>query len=297
MKYDPLEVCNGNLAYAERERAASYEKTAIHLYEKMLSISKREAKFSPDLPNVFSSVLERSTGAEVAFCTADYVKPLTEREKREEYMVAANILHNIYGTEHISRYVPSSVNNNNTVAYFSNPLSDEAFLAFAGTCRSLEGCPSSGFAASCEDVYYGKAGYCILPVESIADGRLAGMYSLIDRYELKAVASVTVRMGEGGAMRFFLLSKYTEVIECPKMFRTLEMKVECTAGALKDMVFAADYFGLEIANTEKIPIEDQTWYYISLMGEDEALARMVYFLFLSEKSGAVMGICDHIRTV
>lgn len=294
MKYDATEILNRNLSYASSERMQSYEKTAAHLYEKMRMISGSNEKFSPLLPGAFTDILKRREGESPSPETSQLVLPFGERTAAEEMLMASRILHSMYGAEHISAYIEPCSEDGRTVSYFRNILSDEAYTAFSSTCKNLSRTASANFSASCEEVYCGKSSYCILPIETLNDGRLVGMYSLVDRYELHAVSSVTVRTSDNGSMRFLLLGKKNEVIECPKTFRSLEIKLKRSGSQFVDVMRAASYFSLELINVESITEEDQSSYYVSLSGEDYAISELLYFLFLTEADYTLFGICNHI---
>jgi hypothetical protein len=76
-----------------------------------------------------------------------------------------------------------------TISYVRSTYGDNAYLAFAATMRQPKVQYCHEFAEVCENVYYDRSAYCLLPVENTSDGRLAGFRSLILKYGLK-IASV-----------------------------------------------------------------------------------------------------------
>jgi len=57
------------------------------------------------------------------------------------------------------------------ISYLRNYYADAAYTVFASVIDEPTVMYNSDFAGVCEDVYYGRAGCCILPVESSSDGR------------------------------------------------------------------------------------------------------------------------------
>ncbi len=76
-----------------------------------------------------------------------------------------------------------------TISYVRSSLADAAYLTFASAMSDPKVLYAHEFTEICENVYYDRSAYCLLPVENTADGRLAGFRSLILKYGLK-IASI-----------------------------------------------------------------------------------------------------------
>ncbi len=70
-------------------------------------------------------------------------------------------------------------------AYLSSPYSDRAFELFSRSVPALTAYHHPSFAAACEEVYYERSHYCILPVHNSEDGELTAFHRMIAKYELK----------------------------------------------------------------------------------------------------------------
>lgn len=91
------------------------------------------------------------------------------------------------------------------VLYQKSSFADEAYLGFAKHVEGLHAQYASSFSRACEDVYNGLCEYCILPVFNTSEGPLGSFYRLIDRYDLKIVATCTARAAEGSPETTFAL--------------------------------------------------------------------------------------------
>lgn len=70
------------------------------------------------------------------------------------------------------------------ITYVKNAISDEAYRIFSDVIENASVTYSGSFASACEDVYYGRVAYCILPYETADEGALSGFMRLIRKYEL-----------------------------------------------------------------------------------------------------------------
>ncbi len=94
------------------------------------------------------------------------------------------------------------------VAYLPNPFSDTAFHRFEKAIPSLRALHQPSFNAACEEVYHGRAQYCILPLQNTQDGVLTSFAHLIARYELKIFRICDIPSDdEASTVRFALLRR------------------------------------------------------------------------------------------
>lgn len=97
------------------------------------------------------------------------------------------------------------------IAYLRSPYSDTAFRIFSGVIKNPSVSYPRDFAGVCEEVYYGRCRYCILPVETSDEGTLSGFRKLVAKYELCPVLSCSVSTGGGTqTTRFSLFAKNIE---------------------------------------------------------------------------------------
>ncbi len=154
---------------------------------------------------------------------------------------------------------------NNRIAYMRNSYSDLAYRIFADALGQATVVYPDSFSSVCEEVYYGRAGYCILPYESSDDGALLGFLKLIDKYELAPVMTagiVTDPDPEVQKVTFFvLLAKNVKRISGEleargiKSEEYLKINVDAPSGnAVSDVMNAARYCGLSYVKTESLPV-------------------------------------------
>ena len=152
---------------------------------------------------------------------------------------------------------------NPRIAYMRNPYSDAAYNVFSKAVRGASVLYPSSFAAVCEEVYYGRAGYCILPYESSEDGVLPGFRRLISKYELRPLLTcpITTDTSVQSTTRFVLLSKNAARIDTDKLFygKNLSEYLKITIGGPQENAFdkvlgAASICGLKCTKTESIPL-------------------------------------------
>ena len=97
-------------------------------------------------------------------------------------------------------------------AYLRSAYTDRAFSAFSRHIERLSAQYQSSFAAGCEEVYYGRCSYCILPIRNSEDGALTSFIRLITKYDLKIarICDVTTQDGDN-TMRYALLRRGLEL--------------------------------------------------------------------------------------
>ena len=90
------------------------------------------------------------------------------------------------------------------VSYLRSSFADSAFSRFSGILENPTVTYARDFNSVCEDVYYGRAGNCILPVENSSEGTLASFRNLILKYELKIARTATIGVDGYSNTRFAL---------------------------------------------------------------------------------------------
>lgn len=93
------------------------------------------------------------------------------------------------------------------IAYMKNTFSDRAYRIFERVFERVAASYFPGFREVCEEVYYGRSGYGILPVSSSVDGALVSFRRLQAKYDLKIALEADVEMNDDTVMRFALLKK------------------------------------------------------------------------------------------
>ncbi len=180
---------------------------------------------------------------------------------------------------------------NSTIAYMKNPHSDTAYRYFKCSLGQAEALYPDSFSAACEEVYNGRAGYCILPYESSEDGPIYGFLKLIDKYELAPVMTVGVVTDNDPEVQkttsFVLLSKNVKRISPElkakgiKSFEYLKISVDASGNGVLDVMNAARYCGLSHVKTESLPVMwDSGRYVFSLTFRVDGANLLPFLLWL-----------------
>ncbi len=108
------------------------------------------------------------------------------------------------------------------IAYLQNTFSDRAYRIFSRVFERVTATYFPGFREVCEEVYYGRFTYGILPVSSSADGPLISFHKLQVKYDLKIALEADVEMNDDSVMRFALLKKGLHTLpgSVPDLFDT-----------------------------------------------------------------------------
>lgn len=153
---------------------------------------------------------------------------------------------------------------NNKIAYMRSPYSDMAYRELERALGRATVLYHDSFSAVCEEVYNGRAGYCILPYESSDDGLLYGFLKLIDKYELAPVMTVDVVTDSNPEAQkttsFVLLAKNVKRISPQleakgiKSVEYLKIIVNASGNGVLDVMNAARYCGFSHIKTESLPV-------------------------------------------
>lgn len=145
---------------------------------------------------------------------------------------------------------------NARIACQKSIAADDAFLRFSKLLSEPRIVYAPNFAAVCEEVAYGRCDYCILPMESLAEGRLNSFSRLIDRYGLRILLTTTPEDGDAmPGTRFALLGRTlaTEPLY-PDGGISVELSVpfaeQC---AVEEILLAARLCGLRLEQMNAIP--------------------------------------------
>ena len=188
-----------------------------------------------------------------------------------------------------------------TVVYLKNSLSDIAYKNFSLTLKDARVSYEESFTAVCEEVYYGRAPYCILPIETSEDGRLSGFGNMIRKYELKIVLSCTVESANGKMTKFALLKRDIGVIECPSQmydgeYLEIAFNFNEENGLIK-VLSAADYYGYSLNKIDSIPIyySEKDYYFDVVFKGNGELDKFLLWLELEMPGYEIIGIYKHIK--
>lgn len=139
------------------------------------------------------------------------------------------------------------------IALLRNAQVNRAFEIFAEKLRGVEAVYEDNFQSLCESVYAGETEYSIIPVENSVDGRLDGLYRMMEKYGMQILMSCRVFSVDGSSTRFALAGRSGALLdhagEIKLEFRiTLKSPLE-----LSDIMDASRFFGAEPERIDSLP--------------------------------------------
>ncbi len=265
MKSAPL-VIGENLSLLETDGTKINERRLVQLRELAMYIGRNNFLFDSDSPSEefaelftpckipedtpeeavrYITALESSLSVCDKLTVCKYVTDEAVKRKR-------SLLPRLLSTE--------SYNNEIKIAYFKNAYADAAFRSFSKVFDSPVVVYASDFSAVCEEVYYGRADMCMLPLDSSRDAKLISFYRLIDKYELNPIFSCDITTPDGSVTtRYALLKKSIGIPKpehrekCDSCFFEFTV-VPDSSGNLGDILTAAKECGLSVYKIDSIPL-------------------------------------------
>ncbi len=190
-----------------------------------------------------------------------------------------------------------------TIVYLKNPLADIAYNNFSKLLKDARVSYEESFDDVCEEVYYSRAPYCILPVENSEEGRLSGFGRLIRKYELKIILTCNVESANGKTTRFALLKRELAVVKCSSNIIEGEyLEIGFNFGEsqrLHEVLQAANFFGYRLNKVDSLPIyysEKEYYFDVVFKGKGE-LERFLFWLELEVPRYEIIGVYTHIKTL
>ncbi|MBQ8408716.1 MAG: hypothetical protein IJY39_07610 [Clostridia bacterium] len=147
------------------------------------------------------------------------------------------------------------------IAYLKNSYNDAAYMQFASLFNSPRAAYYGSVADVCESVYNGSCEYCILPVETSADGKLLSFYELILKYGFKITAVYDLQ-SEGGYTRYALLGKkfafHNPGLRSKARNRYFEFVVtENENTSLEELLCAASFCSLKLRRIDTLNVHKE----------------------------------------
>jgi hypothetical protein len=179
------------------------------------------------------------------------------------------------------------------VACRRSVYTDRALARFSARLGPLTAQDQPSFAAACEEVYYGRCAYGMLPLRHSAEGLLVSFLGLIARYDLKIVSACDVAAPDGdGSVRYALLSRTLVPVVPEKGF--LQVRAVLTAGTpCGAFLAAAEATGAKIDVLTSLPLpyaEDFSSLCITFAADKDCAAPLLLFLSGALETCTVDGI-------
>lgn len=240
---DGVDTVQANLAETDRRLLRICIERAFHLseltHELSLSPTPDDQTLSAITERLFMQ--SREQGAyRTATVFADIVTLCTEIANAlpDGYV---RVLADLFGED-----VPPADSALGRVAYVANNYTEQAFSLL---CADIKGCRVSyhhHFDDVCQEVYNGHSQYGILPVQSSAEGMLAGLYRMIARYRLKICAVCRVAGTHDSHTVFALVKRTLYVPEKPVSSCFDFLYTPAKARDVSDLLSVATLFGHQL---------------------------------------------------
>lgn len=231
--YSPEDVISANLRETAERMSVTCEQETAHLCEQAAQIVA-DGSHSPD----FIASLPDHRPPQFSFAAlpqnAEMLQKASELQSVWKSVVLCREIHRQLENEKAllpTLFFPDpdllSDAAMGRVIYQRNSYADNAYLCFSSHISSARAVYTHSFSAVCEEVSHGNCEYCILPLESSAEGTLNSFARLIDRYDLKIAATCDVPTADATRVTRFALLRRS--ILSPASFDAKELFFEFTA--------------------------------------------------------------------
>ncbi len=192
-------------------------------------------------------------------------------------------------------------NDSSKVIYLKNSLADVAYSAFSGVIKNARVVYAESFSEVCEEVYYSRVPFCILPLENSDDGRMVSFRNLIRKYDLKIVMTCNVESAIEKVTKFALLKREISDMKCPSAMNGGEyLELELNLGNERNLhcvLEAAIIFGYTLCKVDSFPVQySEKEYYFNIVFEGKGnLDAFICWLEFEVQRYDVIGIYTHLK--
>ena len=203
--YDPTETVQENLAEINQRLQPLFLSRAFQLGE--LIAAGKDLPALPDIDTVqaicehlFHSLQDKDHYTSALY-SADLITLCNEIAVAypENY---DNLFSAVFGQHALPAQEAQS-----RIAYVANSYTEQAFMELKGLVKQHRVAYFHHFDDVCQEVNNGLCEYGILPVESTAEGLMAGLFRLIELYDLRICALCRIPTANNGYTSFALIRK------------------------------------------------------------------------------------------
>lgn len=290
------QIIDGNVSKLDRVISDTLEKRAYHVTEMAESVIKSHNDGEYGIEKAFAYKQKKDSCIEE---NRQYVSSVQKNIRLFDRLMYVDK----YCKKTSEEVASSSLNtfDKDTVVYLKNPLTDVAYRTFSKLLNDTRVLYRESFADVCEDVYYNKAPYCILPLENYEDGRLSGFFNMIRKYELKIILTCNVESANGKITKFALLKRDVFKITCPeKIVEGEYLEIGFNFGErskLQEVLTAAAYFGFDLNKINSLPIyyTEKEYYFDAVFTGKGDIGKLIYWLDLEVPRYEILGIYTEIK--
>ncbi len=274
---DGVDTVQANLAETDERLSRLYVERAFHLseltQELSLSPTPDEQTLSAIIERLFMPSREQDA-YKTATVLADIVTLCTE---------IANTLPDGYTrllADLFGRDVPLAESALGRVSYVANSFTEQAFSLL---CANIPGCRVSyhhHFDDVCQEVYNGHSQYGILPVQSSAEGILAGLYRMVARYRLRICAVCRVAGTHDSHTVFALVKRSLDIPSTPISSCFDFLYTPAISRDVSDLLCVARLFGHHLIDSGSYTSSDGETFRLSLSINAETFYPFLIYLSL-----------------
>ena len=284
------EITLANLSRLECELERLFEKRIAHLCELAHAI----VRDGGDIDLVKSIILSIRSDNEIdtkriAYDNAKEIAQLFSRISLIERLI---VFREVFGGVApqslgiVEEHTEISSDAYNRIAYVKNSYNDIAFSHFASLLDEAKALYPENTIEVCESVLSGKAQYCILPVETMRDGRLISFYEDIINYNLKICAEFDFSNSGGmGYTRYALLGSSMYSVSRAKKpkeaLKYIEIAYFDENVSFCELTNAAELLGLNIESIDTFVtdgISDKKRFCLTFSGSEALVDSFITFL-------------------
>lgn len=291
-----------NIKAVDKVLLNTLEKRAAHFCERTALLADTlSAVGESDYSLLYESFTDVEPDfSDVVFENKEYVKGVFSKVMSYDRIRLAELLSKKGAT---SLTYESAADEDETakVVYLKNSLADIAYSTFSKVIKNARVVYAESFSEVCEEVYYSRAPYCILPLENSDDGRMASFANLIRKYDLKIVMTCNVESAVEKITKFALLKREFSVLDCPRSMNDgdyLEIELNLgSRGSLHNVLEAADIFGYKLCKIDSFPMQySEKEYYFNVVFEGRGnIDGFMYWLEFEVQRYDVIGIYKHLK--
>lgn len=249
-----IEIVKENIDRLRQDRAHLSEKELAHINE-LAEILCDEAGedeiffFDDAFISRYKALTERYTVSGVADFNLERVNSGENLQRYKEKAFLCTRICDVLGIRGIKDvgtfFEGLSEERVNSVSCVKSPLADEAYLKISSVLDDARVVYADDLAEACENVYYGRSTYCILPFANTLDGRLTTIRALAIKYGLKTSQLCRVKNNDGEFTSFALMKKE---LMLPVDDSDLYFEIRINGlNAVNELVSVAMVYGFEIS--------------------------------------------------
>ena len=199
---DPVENVRQNLTELGTRQTSLHRARAFWLGELMADQADDALPSAEDVQSLFEQLTKEPNETDAYAAATRYADVLA---LCQEIAARCPALYEQAFSDLFGTYLSPSPEAQGRIAYVANSYTEQAFMELTGFIKNRRVAYFHGFEDVCQEVRSGLCEYGILPVESTADGVMAGLLRLLELYDLRICALCYIPTPQSGSTAFALV--------------------------------------------------------------------------------------------